>query len=272
MSGAASYSALVLAANRPGRADPVASTSGKTHKGFAHVDGSPMLLRVLQALEASVSVQRIFVAIEDAAAVRDEPALASCLASGVFAPIESAASPVRTVLAALDAIPDALPLLVATGDHPLLTAEMIDHFCANAAEPGDVAVALTRAELVSAAYPDSVRTRLRFQDGARCGCNLFALNTPAARKAAVFWQSVEAARKSPWRLVGALGPGPLLSYWRRRLSLDAALRLASQRIGVSIRPVNMPYPEAAIDVDKPDDLALVESIIRNRAEGHGQAA
>jgi CTP:molybdopterin cytidylyltransferase MocA len=53
-----------------------------------------------------------------------------------------------------------------------------------------------------------------------------------------------------------------LCYVLRRLSLDQAVAAAGRRIGVAAAAVKMPFAEAAIDVDKPEDLALADQILR----------
>jgi hypothetical protein len=89
--------------------------------------------------------------------------------------------------------------------------------------------------------------------------------TPRAARAIEFWQSVERNRKRPWRLVAAFGVAPLLRYGLGRIDLATAFRLGSQRLGLDARPVLMPFAEAAIDVDKPDDKDLCEIILQARA-------
>ena len=44
------YSALVLAARRPGILDPLAKAVGVTHKCLAPINGRPMLERVIEAV------------------------------------------------------------------------------------------------------------------------------------------------------------------------------------------------------------------------------
>jgi hypothetical protein len=75
---------------------------------------------------------------------------------------------------------------------------------------------------------------------------------------------VERNRKRPWRLIAAFGLVPLLRYGLGRIDLEAAFRIGSRRLGLDARPVLMPFAEAAIDVDKPDDKALCEEILRAR--------
>jgi hypothetical protein len=81
-----------------------------------------------------------------------------------------------------------------------------------------------------------------------------------------FWRRVEQERKRPWRLVRAFGWRPLLAYLLGRLTLDDAITRASHVIGARVAAVVMPYPEAAIDVDKPADLELAERILARRRQ------
>ena len=76
---------------------------------------------------------------------------------------------------------------------------------------------------------------------------------------------MEQERKRPWRLVGAFGVWPLALYLCGRLSLDDAMERASAVMGARAAAVRLPVAEAAIDVDKPANLELVEAILAHRA-------
>ena len=253
--GGASFTALVLAGSR-GPGDPIARHCGIEHKCLAPVRGVPMLARVLHALAASSSIGRIFVSLPDSTILPDLGVATR------WRPVPSGATPSTSVLQALAEIADPLPLLITTADHPLLSAAMLDGFCAEARAKGaDLVAGLTDARVIRAAYPDARRTYLRFADAAYSGANLFALLTPESRRAVAFWRRVEQERKRPWRLVRAFGIGPLLTYLLGRLTLDDAMARASTVIGARVAAARLPFAEAAIDVDKPADLALVEAIL-----------
>jgi CTP:molybdopterin cytidylyltransferase MocA len=93
---------------------------------------------------------------------------------------------------------------------------------------------------------------------------VFLLSTPKARQLVEFWIQVERERKRPLRLIRRLGWLMLIRYALGVLSLSDALRELSQRMGLSIKEIILPFPEAAIDVDTPEDLALVEQILGKR--------
>jgi GTP:adenosylcobinamide-phosphate guanylyltransferase len=255
------FTALVLAGSR-GPDDPVAKAAGLTHKCLVLVAGVPMAARVVEALAACPAVGRIAIALEDPALVDALPALRPLVASGRCALLATAATPSLSVQRALDELPQPLPLLVTTGDHPLLTPAIVEHFAAAARETGaDLVAGLTPAAAIRKAYPDTQRTYLRFRDERYSGANLFAVLRPEGQRAVAFWRRVEQERKRPWRLVRAFGWRPLLAYLLGRLTLDDAMARASSIVGARIAAVVLPFAEAAIDVDKPADLELVERIL-----------
>jgi hypothetical protein len=143
---------------------------------------------------------------------------------------------------------------------------MVEHFAADARVLGDadLVVGLVERRTIEAVEPDSKRTYWRFKDGAYSGANLFLLKNPKARAAVAFWRRVEADRKRPWKIVRALGFSLLLGYLFGRLTLDQAMLLASGQLGCRVRALALPFGEAAIDVDKPADLLVVERLLLAR--------
>ena len=256
---APAWNVLVLAAGR-GPDDPMAKAYRVTHKCLVEVGGEKMLARVVRTLQAHPAVKSISVVIET------RQLLAEALGSqadkvGFLAPQESAA---RSALAALRASPH-FPWLITTGDHPLLTAEMLDYFFTEAAGyDADLSAGLASAQTILARFPDAKRTFLTFGRDRVSGCNLFALTSERAFSALDFWHDLEKIRKKPWRLVGAFGPVALFRFATGMLSLDSAFALASRRLGLVARPVLMPFAEAAVDVDKPADKELAERIVAER--------
>jgi GTP:adenosylcobinamide-phosphate guanylyltransferase len=251
------FTGLVMAGRRP-RSDALAGVWGEQHRALVDVNGVPMLLRVVRAMRAAKRVGRLLVSIDEPEALEAVPELRRQVAEGELIVHASRPTPSRSVLDVLEGPARGEPVLVATADHALLTAEMIDHFAeASAAASADVLVGLVAEAVVRARYPDATRTFLRLRGGAYKGANLFAFRTPTARRAAAFWVRAEQFRKQPWRLVRSLGPTALLLFWLRRLDLDAAFDRLSRAAGAQVAPIPLPYPEAAIDVDRPADLALV---------------
>ena len=129
-----------------------------------------------------------------------------------------------------------------------------------------MAIGLVERRALMARLPQTKRTWIGFRGGAYSGANLFALGSPKAASAVRLWREVEQDRKKGWKLLLALGLPGLLGLARLR-SLDQVMAAIGKRLGLSIRAVEMGNPLAAVDVDKPADLALVEAIIGGRGQG-----
>ena len=255
---ATGFTALVLAGTRPG-GDPLARTLGVSHKALAPMAGMTMLSRVIATLRAAQTVRRVVVC------GIDRQTLATHVDDVSLEVVDSRATPSASVLCAMRALDPCTPLLVATADHPLLTATLVDDFCDGSLRSGaDVTVGLVAAQLVHAAFPSVRRTTLRFRDGAYCGCNLYAFLTPAAERAAAAWVQVEQHRKRPWRLIGALGIGVTLRFLLRRLTVADVTDLASAHMGARVRPIFLSHAEAGFDVDTTAQLAAAEAFLRAR--------
>ncbi|MES1926127.1 NTP transferase domain-containing protein [Salinisphaera sp. T31B1] len=256
------HAAVVLAGDR-GADDPIARTTGAACKALSPVAGKPLLSRVLTTLRAAPAIETIIVVGPDQATIADQPALAALLAGDDVRWIAPSASPAASAARGLAALGDR-PALLTTADHALLTPAMIDELLAGPA--CDLAVGLASYAGVRAAFPDSRRTAIRLAPGpGYCGCNLFAVHTAAARAVIEDWQRVERERKHPARVIaGMLGWRAIAAYLLRRLTLEQAFARLSRRTGLNIRPVILSYPQAAVDVDTPADLALVEAILRER--------
>ena len=258
------FTAVVLAGDRSSE-DPVARVAGVPSKSLIPVGGRPMVLRVIDALEAAREIKRVILCGPDKSAVDQEQELRFRVDSGKVKWLESQTSPSSSAHHALQSLSDSTLVFVTTADHALLTAEMVDYFCSTARKCNrDVVVGLALHGLVRAKYPETKRTAIQLADGSYCSCNLFGFLTPEARSAAHFWRKVESQRKKTLRVIAGFGWLNLLLYLLKRPSLGEGLDRISQRLGLRAGAVIMPFPEAAVDVDTVSDWELVESIVVNR--------
>jgi GTP:adenosylcobinamide-phosphate guanylyltransferase len=258
------FTAIVLAADR-NPDDPVAKAAGVPCKSLAPIDGIPMVFRVLNALNASREIDQRLLCGPPEHIVDQESKLRNLIASGEVAWFENRKTPSSSAYQVLITLPKDKPVLLTTADHAMLNARMVDYFCSEARATGcDVVVGVARHGDVMKAYPETRRTATRLQDGAYCGCNLFAFLTPGARLAADFWRQVESERKKPLRMIQKLGWVAVLRYLLGRLSLDDALNSISQRLGLKAGAVIMPFADAAVDVDSAGDWELVEKIVAKK--------
>jgi CTP:molybdopterin cytidylyltransferase MocA len=168
------------------------------------------------------------------------------------------------VAAALRHIDLSQPLLVTTGDHPLLTPAILQRFLDSAPTDCDLAVALAPSDVVAAAYPGAIRTFYRLGRRRFSGCNLFLVRSPNVARVADFWRRMEIHRKRPLRLIWQIGPLALVRVVLGMMNAEQAFAYLSRKAGATIRHVELPVADAAVDVDKPADLELVERIFASR--------
>lgn len=254
--------ALVLAGDRPGD-DAVAKATGASCKALAPVLGTPMLLRVLEALQACARIGPCVLVGPSRQALESCPPLRQFTAQSQVNWLPSADSLSGSAQAGLADIDPGAPVLITTADHALLTAPMLEHFLEQAlASRADLSLGLVKYDLLKAAYPEAQRTVLRFSDGSYCGCNLYLVANARGRELIPLWRRAEADRKSPRRIVAKLlGWGAVARYVSGSLSLAQASQAISDNAGARLGVVAMPFPQAGIDVDTPADLALAEKIL-----------
>lgn len=248
----AGFTALVLAGKRKASGDGLNTVD--TFKASMPVEGVAMIERVIGALSASRHVTRIIVC---------GPSELGAWPNVTYFPTST--SPARSFLAFMESQANALPLLVTTADHALLTTEMVDHFCDKTLAQGtDFTVGMADKAMVMAAYPGTRRTGYQFRGGMWSSCNLFGVTSHKVADMVHFWRFVEENRKKPWKVVAAFGWATLAGVLLRLWTVQEALMRGGARFGITVSPVIMPWAEAAIDVDTLSDKSLAEKILARR--------
>lgn len=258
----AQTTAILLAGSRPG-ADPLAQAAGVALKALVPIAGLPMIDHVARALIAHPRIGRIIImAQQPEEIVAHQQAL--WLAEHPSVTLHASGAGIsQSLLDWLEASPDSLPALVTTADNVLLDAAMIDAFLAGVGD-ADIAAAMVERATLMAIYPESRRTWLKFRAGAWSGANLFWLGGANSKRALQKWREIEQDRKKGWKIVRAFGPWLLFGAGLRLLTIHAAIARAGWALGVRARVVPLPFAEACIDADKPEDVTLIERILARR--------
>ncbi|WP_240616830.1 NTP transferase domain-containing protein [Sphingorhabdus sp. YGSMI21] len=255
------WTAIILAGQRP-EGDPMAEYCNVRYKALIPIHGQTMLERVTRTLMASPHIGRIVIMAQSPGDLQAglSPDLAEHGAIAFVPSNDGIATSIHGVVGS-DIAP--WPVLVTTADNALLTGEILDGFFKGHSGQ-DVAVGVVERRTMLAAYPDARRTWLKFRGGAYSGANLFALLDDRAKPAVAFWSSVEKDRKKGWKIFAHFGPSLLLRALSRTIGFRQAMAQAGERMGLRAEPVILTTAEAAIDVDKPEDLALVTAILEQR--------
>ncbi|HEX8641750.1 MAG TPA: HAD-IB family phosphatase [Allosphingosinicella sp.] len=257
------WTAIILAGSRPGR-DPLAHHFAVPAKAMIRVAGEPMVGRVVRTLLDCPSIGRVMVLAQEPQRL-GEGELAWLAAEPRVAFAASGARIAGSVGGLLGTEAAPWPALITTGDHPLLTREMVEHFLA-ASAGADATVGVVERDVMLAQYPDAKRTWLRFRGGAYTGANLFTFQHARAQRLIDLFGRAESDRKRRLRLLWHFGPALALGAATRTVSLDEGIARAGRSLGVKVAAVPLPFAEAGIDVDRIADHALAERILAKRAE------
>ncbi len=245
---------IVTAGYSEGKPDLLAEYTGSPRKALAPLAGKPMVWHVVHALRASPSVRDIIVvgiAPEEGVDlgapvtfVRNQPGLLDNVYAGF-----------DTVLRQR---PTAALALVASGDIPLLTPDIVEWFVASCQQSEhDIYYSVVPKTIMESAFPTSKRSYIRFREGPHCGGDLFMVRLAAAHRSESLVRAALDRRKSAWRQALLMGVGTLFKLLIGRLTLPDAERVASRIFQIRGRAVVAPYAAIGMDVDKPFQYDLV---------------
>lgn len=253
--------AIILAGDRGGKDEAAGLFGGR--KALLKLAGRAMAGYVLEALAKSKTVGDTYVVANRALEIKEGLIYSGEDVRRVHF-LEGANTPVQSVLKTIKDLKLNFPILILTGDNPLLTPDIIDWFTTSALkeEEADVVVALVEKSRVVAEYPKMRRTYYHLKGDSYGGCNLFGLLSPKALEAATFWLDVEKDRKKALKMVAAFGFGTLLGALFRTLTIEKALERASKTLNARVKALMVPTARIAMDVDKPGDAPVVEEILK----------
>jgi GTP:adenosylcobinamide-phosphate guanylyltransferase len=246
-------SALVLAGGRPDELS--ARQPGIANKAFLHVAGVALVERTLRGLRESQRVGRIVVVAPPG--THGDPALAladECRADG--------ARITDSLAAGLAGLPPDETILVAAADLPVLRAAAVDDFVARALERSlDVGYGCVERRAHVAQYAHVRHTWARLRDGTYCGAGLVVLRPRVFAALERFMESLGRSRKNPLALASLFGWDMLLLFAAGALSIAKAETRASSLLGAPAGALVSPYPEIAVNVDRPADVAVAERLV-----------
>ena len=248
-----SITTIVLAGGPP---DAVAALQpGAPNKAFVEIAGKPLVQRTLEALRASPAVGKLIVVAP--AAAHDSAALA--LADEK----RPDGTRIRDSLASgLRGLDPAADVLISASDLPVLTTLCIESFLTDArALDAELTYAILERGAHLRQFPQVPHTWAHMRDGTYCGGGFITIRPRVYPLLAEFIERLGAARKNPLRLASLFGKRTLLKFALRQLSVAQAEERASQVLGAKVRAVPSRYPEMAVNVDRPSDVALAERLI-----------
>ena len=258
----ANATAIILAAQREGRLDPLAAEAGVTHKCLVPIGGRPLLAHVLAAVAGVPGLGSIRISVEPGAEALLRPIVDEMGLGARVEFVAAAATITDSIYAATNGV--SAPFIVTTADNVLLTANAVQQIVSKLAAGDDAVVALSRREDVLSAHPQGQRRFYRFTDGSYSNCNLYGLSKSGLALAETYRSGGQFA-KNPMRIVQAIGLINLVILRYGLISLPRAMQRLGRRFGVKASAIVLKDGAHAIDVDNARTYSIAAQLLASRA-------
>lgn len=234
-------------------------------KGLIPVDNQTCIEYVLEAVRATEEVEKV--ALVGPAELTD---LSAARLADVHVP--EPAGIVDKLTAATEVLGLDKRLLFASCDAPLMRPEALADVIRR--DPGDCAalLPLVKESVALKAFPDKHWYFVKLRDAVVVGCNVMVLDPRLLLQHVGRAREIENARQKPWRLALMLGLPFLLRFKLGRLGIADCEKRISELIGAPCRSMFTEYAELAVDLDRPEDVPVIERALLDRERDARQSA
>jgi len=259
--GPARVDAVIIAGAR--NEGKLKDTSPEKWEALIEVGGKPLVQYSIDFLLAAKSIARIVM-------VGPKPELAGLLAGTDIEVIPPTGDMLENVLAGcrrLAELPGGRPglVMVTPADLPLVTPGIVDGLVKVCLERGgDLFYPVASRETMESEFPGTKRTYGTLREGTFTGGNLFLVDAAVLERVAPQARSLIEGRKDSLKMARALGFSFVLRLLLGWLSVAALERHIQKTFGCVGRAIFVPWPEIGIDIDKPEDVELVEAYLAER--------
>lgn len=245
---------VVLAGGDAAAVDP--SFSGP--KSLINIAGRPMISYVLDALAGCPALGELVLALPEGAKTQPFEALGGRVLEGTTGVVDAIAK-------AIDLVGDNGYMLIVSSDTPMIHSLAINDFLDSCRqEEAQVYYSIISQETTEAAFPDTRRTYMRLKDGVFTGGNVHLAEKATFLRNITQGNQLFNLRKNPLSIISLLGIGFVLKYITGRLDIETLEDKAQKLLNANVKAIVTRYPELGVDVDKPEDLRLVETYLLAR--------
>lgn len=249
---------VLVAGGRPAPDDPLYPHSKGGPKALLAINGRPLIDYVLRAMLLAQSVDRIVV-VGLPAHVLDS-----------YGPrvefIDDQGGMVANGLAGLSRVKERNAatryVLFASADIPAATGVMIDDVVERC-RPLDYGAYYFMVErrVMEEEYPGSNRTYVKLKDLEVAGADIVIADARLAAGNTQLLTDLSAGRKQAWKLARLAGLSTIFALITGRLTLRGIERRAARVLGTPVSVSLLPYPQLAMDVDRPEQLLLMRRLL-----------
>ncbi|MCH7664256.1 MAG: nucleotidyltransferase family protein [Chloroflexi bacterium] len=250
--------AVITAGGTPKPGQPLYKHTQGRPKALLEINGKTLVQYALDALGEARHIERVvLVSLDDSSGV-------TCRKPLTFVPHQGGMlDNIRAgTVKVLEINPGAEYVLIGVSDTPTYTPEIIEWAIAAAMETShDAYYYLITRTVFENRYPDSNREYAWMKDIELCGSTLGILATKLTTSDTEFWGKIVAGRKSVWKQALNFGFANLIKVLLHRLSIEDAVAVFRDRMGVSGRAIFCPYAELAFDVDEDHEFEYLLKIM-----------
>ena len=246
--------AIVLAGGVPGPDSALFPETNGKPKAMLKIGGKSMIQWVLEALDQADTIDSIvMVGCEDQQTEIQSKKIISFKPStdDIILNFQRGAD------AVLEHNTNAKSVAVVSSDIPLITVEGIN-WIINSSLVGnhDLNYCVVEQSQMEKRFPDSARSYVKLQDMNVCGGDLAVINLDLYRSRKDFWRKLFEARKSYLHQARLIGFDVLILLLLRKLTFSDTVKRVTRRLDITGQGLICPYPEIAMDIDKPHQLEI----------------
>ena len=246
--------AIVLAGGVPGLDSTLyPETKGKA-KAMLEIGGKYMIQWVLDALDRADTIDSIvIVGCEDKQTEIHSKKIISFKPStdDIILNFQRGAD------AVLEHNPSAESVAVVSSDIPLITVDGINWIInSSLAGNDDLYYCVVEQGQMEKRFPESARSYVKLRDMNVCGGDLAVINLELYKSKKDFWRKIFEARKSYLHQARLIGFDILILLLMRRLTFSDTVKRVTHRLDITGQGLICPFPEIAMDIDKPHQLEL----------------
>ena len=253
--------AIVTAGGIPQPGEPLYEFTQGQPKALMDICGKPMIQWVLDALNGADNVDQVIVI----GLPPDAPI--ACPKVVDFLPNQG--SMLQNVRAGMKRSQEINPqphhLLFASSDIPGITSEIANWVVTTALQTDeDAYYTVVTRQVMEARYPNSRRSYTRLKDIEVCGGDIHVVRSQIGPENDAMWEKLIASRKNVFKQASLIGYDTLIMLLFHAITLDKAIKVVTQRLHITGRPLICSYAEAGMDVDKPFQLEIIRSDLAQR--------
>lgn len=258
--------ALILAGGTISNGDPLWEESKGLPKALIDLHGKPMVQWIIDEVNQVEVIEQIYLAGLDPGT--------GLVSNKTITYFPDQGGVIENLLKAVEIMlqedPETSFFLTISADIPLVTHQIMDAVI-HMREPEGYNIYYNVIEkgLMESKFPGLKRTYMRFADGRFCGGDMHLFNAKTIAEPALF--KFVKYRKSPLRLISLIGIGSILRMMTFPPSLKRGGAIIRKRTHIAAVPVNCHYPELGVDIDKPEQLAIIRKLFEEKINPRSQS-